>query len=298
MRKIKRWILCFIIMMLLVPAARFTVYATSDLQVTADKTLTAKFNKYDNVRISKDTTLTLGKQTGEPVGLEINKSLVVEEGGKITGDGILIFDKNATYSGITLYYNYKGELKKIPPVYTFAQLDSNEDYRPEFIFDSKNGVYVLKAEYHGGDPFELGLSENHLIMLTSEKHQLNLSGLTEDITWKSSKKSVATVSKTGMVTAKKTGRAVITAVYDGKEYFCEVEVVKKGLNADRLYMKSGEKFFLMLHGTKVKSVASSKKTIAKINKKLEVTAVSQGKCTIAVRGMDGKRYKCTVIVED
>ena len=297
MRKLKIWILCLNIIALLISATGFTAYAASDLDVTKDKTLTAKFNKYDNVKVGKNTTLTLAKRAGEPVGLEIRKSLVVEEGGKITGDGILIFDKNATYSGITLYYKYKGELKKIPPMFTLAELGFAEDCRPNFVFDSKNGVYVLDSEFTGGDPFGIEISSKHLTMVVKDKQQLDLSGFTEEVTWKSSKKSVATVSKTGVVTAKKLGKTVITAVYDGKKYTCEVEVVKKGLNFTDIYMKPDEKFYIALNGTKVKAVASSDKTVARINKKLEITAVSPGECTVTVKGTDGVRYRCKVTVE-
>ncbi|MDD5934819.1 MAG: Ig-like domain-containing protein [Clostridiales bacterium] len=296
MRKFKIWILCCTLILLLASTTCFTAFAASNLTVTSNKTLTAKFNKYDNVTVCKNSTLTLAKRKGEPVGLEINKSLVVEEGGKITGDGILIFDKNATYSGITLYYKYKGELKKLPPNRKLDQLSSDEDYRPSFYFDSKNGIYVLNAEFTGGDPFAIEISRKHVKMLIKDKQQLDLSGLTEGVTWKSSKKAVATVSKTGKVTAKKLGTAVITATYEGKKYSCEVEVVKKGLNQSNMYMETGNEFYLFLNGTKVKAVASSDKTVAKITKKLVVTAVSPGECTITVRGTDGIRYKCKITV--
>lgn len=297
MRRIKMLLVCLASVILFCFAGQFTVFGATELNVTSDKTLTSKFNKYDNVKISKDKTLTLATRSGDPVGLEITNSLVVEEGGKITGDGILIFHKNATFSGISLYYKYDGKIKKIPPNYRFDQMDIDEDYKPEFVFDSSQGIYVLKGERKGGDPFELSLSERYLTMVVKDKQQLDLSGLTKEVTWKSSNKSVATISKSGKVTAKKTGTTVITATYDGQEYTCEIEVVKKGLNIDETYLTVGEKFYLTLNGTNVKSVSSSNKKVAKINKKLEITAVSAGKCTLTVKGTDGKKYKCTVEVE-
>lgn len=48
-----------------------------------------------------------------------------------------------------------------------------------------------------------------------------------NITWKSSKKKVATVSKKGVVKGKKKGTATITAKVNGKTYKCKVKVVKK-----------------------------------------------------------------------
>lgn len=54
--------------------------------------------------------------------------------------------------------------------------------------------------------------------------RLNIIGVTSEITWSSSNKSVATVSKTGVVTAKNVGAATITATVNGKKYICKVTV--------------------------------------------------------------------------
>lgn len=62
-------------------------------------------------------------------------------------------------------------------------------------------------------------------MLTVGKTlQLKVTGTTKKITWSSSKKSVATVSKSGKVTAKAAGTATITAKVDNKKYTCKVTV--------------------------------------------------------------------------
>ena len=47
------------------------------------------------------------------------------------------------------------------------------------------------------------------------------------VTWKTSNKSIATVSTTGVVTAKKAGSAKITAKVNGKTVTCKVAVAKK-----------------------------------------------------------------------
>ena len=47
------------------------------------------------------------------------------------------------------------------------------------------------------------------------------------ITWRSNKKKIASVSKKGVVTAKKAGKAEITAKVKGKKYVCKVTVKKK-----------------------------------------------------------------------
>ena len=47
------------------------------------------------------------------------------------------------------------------------------------------------------------------------------------ITWSSNNKKIATVSKKGVVTAKKAGKANITAKVNGKKYVCKVTVKNK-----------------------------------------------------------------------
>ena len=60
--------------------------------------------------------------------------------------------------------------------------------------------------------------------------------------WKSSKKSVATVSSSGKVKARRKGTARITATYHGKKYTCTV-MVQDGIvvDATKVSMKAGKK---------------------------------------------------------
>lgn len=272
--------------------------ASGDLVVSSDKTLSSKFNPHDNVTVKEGVTLTLADRTGEPVGLEIFKSLTVEEGGKITG-GLLIIHREAEIRGMPLYYRYRGQICRIPDGMKMSRLgNADEDYNPNFTYDKKEGKFILDGEINGGDPFELFISERHVTIILKKTHQLTLSGITEDVKWSSSDKTVAKVSKTGLVTGKKIGRAVITAKYNGKEYTAEVEVVKKGLSQSEMYMNPGMEFILQLNGYKLKSVKSSDKTVATINKKLIVNAIGPGKCTLTVKTTSGKKFKCTVQVDE
>lgn len=55
---------------------------------------------------------------------------------------------------------------------------------------------------------------------------MKVTGKAGKVTWKSSKKSVAAVSSKGVVTAKKAGKAKITATVDGCKLTCTVTVKK------------------------------------------------------------------------
>ena len=73
------------------------------------------------------------------------------------------------------------------------------------------------------------LNKKKLSLAEGESFALKLRGVSaRKVTWKSSDKGVAAVSKAGKVTAKKAGNADITAVYKKIEYKCRVTVTAPG----------------------------------------------------------------------
>ena len=71
------------------------------------------------------------------------------------------------------------------------------------------------------------LSKTNLTLSVGQVKKLTLKNATGKVTWKSSKKSVATVSSKGVVTAGKVGEATITAVNNKSKYTCKVTVKNK-----------------------------------------------------------------------
>lgn len=71
------------------------------------------------------------------------------------------------------------------------------------------------------------LSQTKVSLKVGQTKQLKLTGTKKSVTWSTSKKSVATVSKSGKVTAKAAGTATITAKSNGKKYTCKVTVTAK-----------------------------------------------------------------------
>ena len=71
--------------------------------------------------------------------------------------------------------------------------------------------------------------------------QLKVSGTTKGVKWSSSNSKVAAVDQKGLVTAKKVGKATITAQVDGKKLTCAVKV-KSSVSASpsSLQMNAGE----------------------------------------------------------
>ena len=93
------------------------------------------------------------------------------------------------------------------------------------------------------------LSRTKLTMTEGASRKIRLVGAKADkVRWRSSKKSVASVSK-GKIRAKKAGKAVISAKYKGKTYRCRVTVKKKAVKPEQ--QNDERKLSLMLGETKV-----------------------------------------------
>ena len=71
------------------------------------------------------------------------------------------------------------------------------------------------------------LNKTKLTLRVGKTYKLKLKNNKKKIKWSSSKKKVATVSKTGKVKAKKAGTARITAKVGKKKYVCKVTVKNK-----------------------------------------------------------------------
>lgn len=73
------------------------------------------------------------------------------------------------------------------------------------------------------------ISKEKATMEVDSTLKLKIQGSKESVLWSTSKKSVATVNKSGIVTAKKEGVAKITATIGEEEYVCTVTVVDSNL---------------------------------------------------------------------
>ena len=82
---------------------------------------------------------------------------------------------------------------------------------------------------------EVSINKASALLTPKGTVTLKIKGYSGKVTWKTSKKKVATISSKGVVKAKKTGNAVVYAVVDGKKIGCAVSVVtaklKKVVNA-------------------------------------------------------------------
>lgn len=102
------------------------------------------------------------------------------------------------------------------------------------------GVVLYSKPVFAGDSKKISLNSTKLTIYTGDNYKLELENAApgKKITFKSSKKSVAKVDSTGMITAVKAGKAKITAKYNGKNYKCTVTVKKPSAKAKGIYSDS------------------------------------------------------------
>ncbi|MBR5336700.1 MAG: Ig-like domain-containing protein [Lachnospiraceae bacterium] len=107
-----------------------------------------------------------------------------------------------------------------------------------FKVKSRNPIIITDNNPSKKKISKLTLSAKKLELEPGEKVQLSITQLTPSSystfkrEWESSNKGVASVSKTGLVTAKKKGTASISLTIAGKKVTCSVKVLKKVTDID------------------------------------------------------------------
>lgn len=123
--------------------------------------------------------------------------------------------------------------------------------------------------------------------------------VTKKATWKTSNKKVATVSKSGKLTAKKAGTVTVTATYKGKtSKKVKITVAETKLNKTRLKIAAGKTYTLKATYNKKRVKATFKSNnaaVASVNKSGKVTAKKAGTATITAT-YKNSRVSCKVKV--
>ena len=96
---------------------------------------------------------------------------------------------------------------------------------------------------------KIKLNKTKISLEVGQTKQLKLTGTKKKVTWKSSAAKIAAVNKKGKVTAKKAGKATITAKYNKKNYTCKVTVKAQSIKKDGKYdgKKDVQKYLTKYH---------------------------------------------------
>ncbi len=162
--------------------------------------------------------------------------------------------------------------------------------------------YLINSVKISQGNFSLGLKETSQLTVATQDNVV----LTSDIKYSSSNKSIVSVSAKGVVTAKKTGTATITAVYKGGKKASSKITVKSAptsvsLNYATATIGVGEKSLDLdskIHGgySRLRKWSSSNTKVASVNGSGVVTGVSEGTATITCTAYNGKKASCKVTV--
>lgn len=120
------------------------------------------------------------------------------------------------------------------------------------------------------------------------------------VTWKSSKKSIATIDENGTITALKPGETIITATAGGSTATSKVTVKYPSIKLNETKVKLYRNQTYQLKATVSSGIKpiwkSSKKSVAIIDEYGVITAIKNGSTTITAT-LDGVSKTCEVIVE-
>lgn len=141
------------------------------------------------------------------------------------------------------------------------------------------------------------LTKTRISLTVGEKISLAslLTGAEAD-EFESSSTSVASVSDSGTVKAKKAGTTKITVTdTNDNEYTCTVKV--SGVLSDtNIALAEGKTDVITLTGATISKVSTSDAEVATITKAGKITAVGNGTCTVTVTDTAGNTYTCKVTV--
>lgn len=122
-----------------------------------------------------------------------------------------------------------------------------------------------------------------------------------EVTWKTNKKSVATVSSSGKVTAIKHGEAIISAKVDGVTKECKIKVKQPvvKLSQTEIQMKKGNSCTIKATVSSGNPVewSSSNSEVATINSHGIIVAKKKGKAYVYAKE-DGVKARCVVKVTE
>lgn len=144
-------------------------------------------------------------------------------------------------------------------------------------------------------PKSIKISKTSLCLVKGQTSTLKIKNATNKIHWKSSKKSVASISAKGKVKAKRKGKTTITASVGSQKKRCKVTVETPKLSAANITLDVGKSHIIKLSGCSHSvNWSTSNSEIVKV-KAGKITAKLDGTVIITAK-VHNKKYKCRVKV--
>ena len=290
-------------------------------KVSADGTITAvaegtakittKIVLSDDTEKVLTTTITVEKKTVSVTNVTMKPTTLTLNEGKTGQLTATVAPSNADNKNVT----WKSDNEKVATVSSAGKVTAKKAGTATItvttVDGGKTATCKVTVKANKVPVKSVSLNKTKLTLGAKEKFTLKATvkpsnATSKKVTWKSSKKSVATVSSKGVVTAKKTGKTTITAKADGKSKKCTITVKKAPnkitLNAKKKTLKKGKKF--QIKAKLPKNTASYKITYKTSNRKVatvstsgKVTAKKKGKATITVTTFNKKKATLKITVK-
>ena len=150
-----------------------------------------------------------------------------------------------------------------------------------------------KSEKKKEKPIQI--NKKSLLLLKGQTYKLKIRNVTKKVKWSSNKKSIVSVASNGKITAKKKGKAVITAKAGKQKKKCSVVVEAPKLNVKKAEMQLAQTKMLKLSGCKhsVKWKTSDSDIVTVKKGKIKAKEIGTAKITASVHG---KKFTCKVKV--
>ena len=276
----------------------------SDIQKATGTFETAPIELYqgDNaIAISSDSVKT--SVTVEQTVVKLSKTKAVVVKGKTIQLKATVTPKQSI--------KWSSENKKIATVNKNGKVTGKKGGTTKIIATAKDGtkatckVTVATVKLNASSmPLQVGTSTKALKVASKTVKKDKVKA------WKSSDSSIASVSKSGKVTAKKTGKATLTVTMkSGAKATCKVTVQNEKVTTKKLTLSKKKATLTVKQSVKLGvkrnpisakekiTWSSSNKKVATVSKSGKVTAKKAGKATITAKTSNGKKATCKITVK-
>lgn len=193
---------------------------------------------------------------------------------------------------------WKSSSSTIVSVNTYGKITAKKAGTATITAKIKNGEASCKVTVN---KTSLTISDTRLSIERGDTYRLSASTSNSSmVSWKSSKKSIATIDENGIITGIKPGETTITATADGTSKTCIITVKKPTIRLSQSKVKLYRSHTAKLEATVSSHVnptwKSNKSSVAKVDENGTVTAMKHGTAIITAT-VDGVSKSCEVIVE-
>lgn len=193
---------------------------------------------------------------------------------------------------------WKSSDSKIASVNTYGKITAKKSGTATITAKIKNAEASCKVTVN-----KTKISISQVSASIERGELLKLSATTSNgscVTWKSSKKSIATVDENGTVTGVKPGETTITVTADKTTTTCKIKVkypkIKLSKTDISLYRGQNERITATVSSSVNPTWKSNKKSVALVDEYGTITAIKHGTATITAT-VDGVSKSCEVVVE-